>query len=121
MLISIHTDNHIQGREDVAQTVESLVADAIGHFSEWLTRVDVHLSDENGSKGGGDDKRCLLDVHLKGAQNIAAHHNAPTIREAIDGALDKLNLQLEKIHDKRIDRQHRPGEIKVPPSSDNLD
>ena len=113
MHISIHTDNHIQGREDVAQTVQGLVEEAVSHFSEWLTRIDVHLSDENGSKGG-NDKRCLIDAHPKGSSNIAAHHTAATVRDAIEGAIDKLTLQLEKIHDKRIDRQHRPGPIVIP-------
>lgn len=111
MLITIHTDKHIQGREDVAQSVEALVEDAIGDFSGWLTRVEVHLSDENGSKGGGDDKRCKIDAHPKGGQHVAVHHDAPTIKEAIEGSLDKLMTVLGKIHDKRIDSRHRPAPI----------
>ena len=114
MLITIHTDNHIQGREDVSQTVESMVADAIGDFSEWLTRVEVHLSDVNGNKGGDDDKRCVIDAHPKGSAHIAAHHNAGTVKESIEGALEKLMTMLQKIHDKRIDKQRRPGAAKMP-------
>lgn len=113
MLISIHTDNHIQGREDVSQTVQNMVEDSVGDYSEWLTRIDVHLSDVNGNKGGDDDKRCVINVHPKGSSNIAVHHNAATIKEAIEGALEKLTTMLHKIHDKRIDRQRRPGTFKI--------
>jgi ribosome-associated translation inhibitor RaiA len=121
MLITIHTDNHIQGREDVAQTVEAMVADAIGDFSEWLTRVEVHLSDVNGNKGGDDDKRCVIDAHPKGSSHIAAQHNSSTVREAIDGALEKLMTMLQKIHDKRIDKQRRPGAVKASGIEDSVD
>jgi ribosome-associated translation inhibitor RaiA len=114
VLITIHTDKHIQGREDVSQTVESMVAEAIGDYSKWLTRVEVHLSDVNGGKGGSDDKRCLIDAHPKGSAHIAAHHNAGTVRDAIEGAVEKIMTMLTKIHDKRIDRQHRPGAPKTP-------
>ena len=117
MLITIHTDNHIQGREDVAQTVEDMVADAIGDFSEWITRVDVHLSDENAGKGG-DDKRCVIDAHPKGTAHIASHHHSSTVKEAIEGSLEKLMTMLQKIHDKRIDKQRRPGFAKVNESED---
>lgn len=111
MLITIHTDNHIQGREDVAQTVEDMVAEAIGDFSEWITRVEVHLSDENAGKGGADDKRCVIDAHPKGSAHIASHHNSGTVKEAIEGSLEKLTTMLQKIHDKRIDKQRRPGSV----------
>ena len=115
MRTSIHTDNHIQGRKDVAETIESLVEDAIGGYSEWLTSVEVHLSDVNGNKGGADDKRCVIDAHPKGSQHVATHHNASTLREAIDGAVNKLMTILEKIHDKRLDRRHRPAFVPQTP------
>jgi len=104
MTIQIHTDNHIQGREDVAQSIQSLIEAGIGHFSEFITRVDAYLSDENASKGGVD-KRCLIEVSPRGTTPLAAHFTADTVRAAVDGAVAKLAVILEKLHDKRIDRQ----------------
>ncbi len=113
MLISVHTDNHIQGRADVVETVQSMVADALGDFSSRLTRVEIHLSDENGGKGGENDKRCLIDAHPKRSAHIAIHYKANTVKEAIDGALEKLMTVLHKFRDKRIDKRHRPGPVKT--------
>jgi ribosome-associated translation inhibitor RaiA len=104
MTINVHTDNHIQGREDVAATIKSLIEAGIGHFSDFITRVDAHLSDENGSKSGVD-KRCLIEAHPSGAPATAVHCTAETVREAVDGAIAKMAVVLEKLHDKRIDRQ----------------
>lgn len=112
MKITIHTDNHIQGRQDVAESIENMVQTAIGHLGEFLTSIHVHLSDENGAKGG-EDKRCLLEANPKGSSAIAVSHTAATVRDAVEEASDKLVVMLEKLHDKRIDRQHRPNKIKM--------
>ena len=104
MTIQIHTDNHIQGRQDVAQSIQALIETGLGHFREFITRVDAYLSDENGSKGG-IDKRCLIEVNPRGASPMAAHFTADNVRAAVDGAVAKLGVMLEKLHDKRIDRQ----------------
>jgi len=47
----------------------------------------VHLSDENGDKTGGNDKRCLMEARLEGRQPIAITHESETIDEAIEGRL----------------------------------
>jgi ribosome-associated translation inhibitor RaiA len=111
MKINIHTDKNIQGREDVAQRVESMVEDAVGHFSEVLTRVDVYLTDENAGKSGNEDKRCLIEANPKGLPALAVHHDANTVLEAIEGASDKLTSALEKLHGKRLDRQRHPRPV----------
>lgn len=62
---------------------------------DQITRLEVHLSDENGGKDGGDDKRCLLEARLKGLKPIVVTHHAETIDIAVSGAADKLKKTLD--------------------------
>jgi hypothetical protein len=59
MKIQINTDNHIEGSEELAEQAEATVESTLGHLAEHITRVEVHLSDENSDKGGAHDKRCV--------------------------------------------------------------
>jgi ribosome-associated translation inhibitor RaiA len=95
MKIQINTDNHIAGHETLSQQTEASVASALGHLSEHVTRVEVHLSDENGKKTGGRDKRCMMEARLEGHQPIAVTDEAETIAQAIDGAAEKLKGALD--------------------------
>ena len=53
------------GADELVQLVEAVVRGALDRFSEQITRVEVHLSDENSDKKfGTDDKRCLLEARL---------------------------------------------------------
>ena len=63
---------------------------ALQRVSDHITRVEVHLSDENGAKGGADDKRCMLEARLEGRQPIAVTSHAATIDIAVHDAAMKL-------------------------------
>jgi hypothetical protein len=95
MKIQIKTDHTIMGQQAMLQRAESIVENAIGHLAEDITRVEVHLSDENGKKGGDHDKRCLIEARLRGHQPISVTHEAGTVDQAISGAADKLKNSLD--------------------------
>jgi hypothetical protein len=60
------------------------------------------LGDENGAKGGQDDKRCMMEARVEKRHPIAVTHHAATLDEAIAGAAGKLRRSLQ--HDR--DRLH---------------
>lgn len=95
MQIQINTDHHIDGNEAVAAEVTRVVTDALQRFSGRITRVEVHLDDENGAKGGPNDKRCMLEARLEGRQPIAVTHQAATITQAVHGAAENLVRVIE--------------------------
>ncbi|RPJ12520.1 MAG: hypothetical protein EHM37_08935, partial [Deltaproteobacteria bacterium] len=64
MNIQINTDDHIKGSAKLEQHTEVVVESALGHLADHVTRVEVHLSDENGKKTGGRDKRCMMEARL---------------------------------------------------------
>jgi ribosomal subunit interface protein len=96
MQIQINTDHNIEGHEALAAKVSAAVENALKRVSAHITRVEVHLSDENSNKKGGyNDMRCVMEAHLEGRPPIAVTEQATTIDEAVDGAADKLTRLIE--------------------------
>jgi hypothetical protein len=95
MQILIRTDHNIEGREAMVAETTAFVTHALRHFSERITRLEVHLADENGPKGGDDDIRCTLEARLEGRQPIAVTHHAGTILLAVHGAANSLVALIE--------------------------
>ena len=105
MQIQVHTDNHIAGDERLSEYAETGIHLALGHLADRITRVDVHLADENGeTKGAGRDKRCVLEAHVAGQPPVTVTHHAGTVREAFEGAGGKLERVLAGIEDRRRDK-----------------
>lgn len=97
MQIQINTDRNIEGREALALRVEAVVRGVLERFGDRITRVEVHLGDENAHKPGADDKRCLMEARAAGLQPIAVSHHAPAIELAVDGAAEKLARSLDSV------------------------
>lgn len=95
MKIQVNTDTHIEGREALASQVNATVEHALQRFQSQITRVEVHLSDQNGGKSGQIDKRCVMEARLEGRQPIAATDEAPTMEQAVRGAADKLSRLID--------------------------
>lgn len=105
MKIQINTDHNIKGHEAMVEQTKATVQSALGHLADHITRVEVHLSDENGTKSGSHDKRCIMEARLEGHQPITATHEAVTIDEAIDGAVEKLKGSLDHTLGRLSDRK----------------
>jgi len=96
MIIQINTDSNIEGDTELAQQIKTIVRNNLERFSEQITRVEVHLSDENSDKKlGTDDKRCLLEARLTGLQPISVSDQAATLVQAVDCAVEKLKRSLD--------------------------
>lgn len=113
MQIQINTDRNIECHAALATQVRGVVDSALSRFSDHITRVEVHLSDENSDKKiRNDDMRCVMEARLEGRQPIAATHQAATLDLAIDGAAGKLTRMIEgslgRLHDQRKHRTDPP-------------
>lgn len=95
MQIQTNTDRHITGNEALSTKAQSIVEAALARFSHQITRVEIHLSDQNGARGGRDDIRCVMEARLEGRQPTAVTHQAATVEEAMHGAADKLSHLIE--------------------------
>jgi ribosome-associated translation inhibitor RaiA len=97
MTIQFNTDKNITGSEELRAPLIALISQELDRFSQHITRLEVHLSDENGHKDGPNDIRCLLEARLEGRQPIAVTKNANTPERAVEGALEKLTTSLNTI------------------------
>jgi ribosome-associated translation inhibitor RaiA len=97
MTIQINTDKNIKGSEGFITSSKDLINAQLERYTELISRVEVHFSDEDGSKDGLNTKRCLIEARLEGKQPIAVKNQADTNHMALSGALDKLNASLNTI------------------------
>jgi ribosome-associated translation inhibitor RaiA len=95
MQVQINTDHNIEGHEALAARVSGVVTNALSRVSAHITRVEVHLSDENGNKTGSNEMRCMMEARLEGRQPVAVTHEASTLDQAVDGAAHKLARLIE--------------------------
>jgi len=100
MQIQVNSDNHIQGSKRLEEWVRTTIESTLERYEEDLTRVEVHLRDENGDKPGPHDMRCQLEARPKGHQPVSVTHKASTMEQAIDGAATKLEHALEHMFGK---------------------
>lgn len=110
MQIQINTDRHIEGRERLAEWASGVVEQALSRVSDRITRVEVHLSDENGDKSGQHDKQCVMEARLEGRQPIAVTRQAATMDQAVNGAAEKLTGAIESIIGRQRDQRRRQAE-----------
>ena len=97
MQIQFNTDKNVILGEEQIMTSTSLISEELSRFSPQITRLEIHLSDEDGNKDGLNDKRCMVEARLAGMKPIAVSDHANTHEQAIFGAIDKLKTSLEKI------------------------
>lgn len=95
MQIQVHSDNHIEGSARLVEWVSASVASKLERFDDELTRIVVHLHDDNGAKAGAHDKRCQIEARPKGLQPLSVTHKAESLEQAIDGSIEKLHHALE--------------------------
>lgn len=94
MQIQFNTDNNVAGDEALDQSIREILEHQLARFSQQITRLEVHLSDQDGSKSGADDKRCLLEARLQGLQPIAVTNDAGSKIQAVRGATEKMKAAL---------------------------
>ncbi|MHA6492132.1 HPF/RaiA family ribosome-associated protein [Pseudomonas borbori] len=89
--------NHIEGSARLQEWVSAEVTERLDRFEDYLTRVEVHLSDENGDKSGADDKRCQIEAKPKGHQSLSVTHKASSLDLAVEGATEKMRHALDHL------------------------
>ena len=108
--MDIHISAHdTAGDAEFTSRVEAAVATGLDRFARRISRVEVHLGDENGSKHGADDKRCVIEARPINHTPVVVTHQAPTIPLAIDGAIEKARKALDKALAARTDHKGAPS------------
>jgi ribosome-associated translation inhibitor RaiA len=94
LFVQISTDNQIKSDAEANARLEARVRGKLKRFERRLTRVEVHVADVNGPKGGAD-KRVSLEARINGHEPIAVHAEADRVDNAVALAADKAVRALD--------------------------
>lgn len=95
MKIQFNTDKTINGDDRHQKFFTTQIADELERYESHISRIEVHVSDENGKKDGINDIRCLLEARLEGFKPIAVSNQAENKELAVSGAITKLKASLK--------------------------
>lgn len=112
MHIEVSTDNSINGSESLTSQIAAVVQHELLRLQEHITRIEVHLSDNNAAKSGPGDIHCMLEARIKGQQPVVSKHAAETLEKAAKGAASKLKHVLETIVGRISDRRRSVSETR---------
>ncbi|MFW6059494.1 MAG: HPF/RaiA family ribosome-associated protein [Phycisphaeraceae bacterium] len=87
----------------IQQRVQDEVSQALDAWSDRVTRVEVHLHDEDGPKHSNADKRCVMEVRLAGLDPMVVEHSADDMYGAIQHAAGKLRKIVHRTIERRRD------------------
>lgn len=112
MQIQLNSDKHIVGSPELYASIEQKLRQTLKHLANEVTRIEVHLNDENSIKGGIDDKRCLLEARVAKMKPISTEHHAETIDQAVAGAAEQLARALKSALEKEQSNNRNRESIK---------
>ncbi|MEL6255981.1 MAG: HPF/RaiA family ribosome-associated protein [Bacteroidota bacterium] len=95
MKIQLNTDKNIKGTENLEAFVSEKLRSSLKRFVDKITRVEVHLSDQNADKGGADDIQCKMEARLEGIQPVLVTSKNATKEKALSDAIDKMKASLD--------------------------
>lgn len=105
MHIQVNTDNILHGDARMIEVAEQAIKGDLNHLSARLTRVEVHLKDQNADKHGPAHIRCTMEARPRGMGPMSAHCDAADIAAALKGAAKKLRGRLTSEFGK-VDMHH---------------
>lgn len=103
MLIQFRSNN-IPVSQELEEKLSGYIEKSLKRFSNRITRVEVHLEDENSLKGGKDDKRCSMEVRPDNISPIIVTSKADTVIQAVREAADKSRASLDRAIGRLNDR-----------------
>lgn len=113
MQIQFNSDSSVMGTENVAERIEAAVRQKLSRFEDRLTRLEIHVRDENGPKGGADDKACTIEARPSGGKPIGVTEHASNVDDAARRAAGTLAQRLERHFGKSERHGHDPRPEKV--------
>lgn len=106
--VQVNTSNDIENKDGLERWASDYLNDHLARFDQDLTSIEVQMTDENhAAKGGGGDKRCMMEARVNGRAPIAVTNYAANQDLAFRGAADKLSKALDHEFGKLDRREHR--------------
>ncbi|MEM1356143.1 MAG: HPF/RaiA family ribosome-associated protein [Planctomycetota bacterium] len=91
MLIQVNFGD-VERSQAIDDFVREKVAGQLGHLTEKLTRVEVHLRDDSSAaKSSHNDKRCTMEARPAGRQPLVVEHAGADLYQVITETAGKLS------------------------------
>ena len=97
MKIQFNTDKNIQGTEILETFVFEKINHVLKQFEDKITRIEVHISDQNAHKAGTNDIQCKIEARVKGLQPVMVVGKSSSKEKALDNAINKMKAALDTI------------------------
>jgi ribosomal subunit interface protein len=107
--MKIHIRSNVPLSDAITEHIDRKLDLALRHVPERVTRVTVHIADENGPKGGLD-KRCRIVVGLGGLDPIVVQDRGDDVYAVVSRAAAKVDEQVSRVtawEHRRRARDHR--------------
>ena len=108
MQVLVRHDDTIRGSDRLTEMTTATIESVLARFVENITTVEVHFADENGTKSGGDDVRCSIEVRFEGKKPVGVTHHASDLEVSLEAAAEKMARMLD----------HQIGRIREPVAAD---
>ncbi|MEU4673386.1 HPF/RaiA family ribosome-associated protein [Amycolatopsis sp. NPDC023774] len=108
MQIQISTDRNLHGDAELIQGFETELESKLARFSDRLTRLDVHLSDEMGGGTDGEDLRCVIEAFPVAREPVVVTNRAGSVDAAFNGAVSRIEHVLTTLFGRTS--HHKGGE-----------
>jgi hypothetical protein len=109
MDIQVRTDYHVDGDQGLIAYVEQEVSTGLEAFSQKITSVQVHLSEESGARKGPHELRCVMEARLRGHAPVVVTRRGSTKDVVVHGGTTDLRHALERLYG-RLDTRHGGAE-----------
>ena len=104
MLIQVNFGD-VEHSSAIEAWAEERILKQLGHLTERLTRVEVHLRDDNSAaKSSHDDKRCVMEARIAGRRPLAVDHSGADMYKVIDETAGKLSRAVKSDTEKNAPR-----------------
>ena len=113
MQVQFNSSSSVMGTENVAERIEAQFREKLARFTDRLTRVEIHVRDENGAKGGANDKSCTIEARPRSGKPIGVTEHASKVDDAARKAANTLSQRLERHFGKSERHGHDPRPDKV--------
>ena len=113
MQFQFNSDHTVMGTANVAERIEAMMRGKFARFEDRLTRVEVHVSDENGHKHGFDDKCCTIEARPRGGRPISVTEHGSKVDPTARKAAQTMVQRLERVLGRNARHSHAPRPDKV--------
>ena len=96
MQVQFNSDSSVMGTENVAERIEAQVRSKLSRFEDRLSRIEIHVRDENGPKHGANDKACTIEARPRGGRAIGVTEHAAKVDDAARLAASTLDERLTR-------------------------